>query len=279
MAKRQPTSDTCHNQPHDIVKVALNLTYMRENFFHAWYCIFTHEVVSVACNAKSVLEFLVAFRADEAEQRGYERAKRYLLGTHLAGAEREDAAGVFHDILVRLGPVVDRYPVWHPLISHQQDHATPETYPNDRCGFRGLDHTVYFAHGFISCPYMSGQEIISSVDNLPEHFAAEITAEILDASFYNSGTECVMVTCVWNQDLEPGGLIPKKTAVPLMIEKEAPAWRSSSLGETWETMRPYLLGEPHGSRSSLFVSQDTAMAMKRVYVAMLESGMFGPIRV
>jgi hypothetical protein len=43
-------------------------------------------------------------------------------------------------------------------------------------------------------------------------------------------------------------------------------------------MRPYLLGEPHGSRSSLFVGQDTALAMKKIYLAMCESGMFGPVK-
>jgi len=42
-------------------------------------------------------------------------------------------------------------------------------------------------------------------------------------------------------------------------------------------MRPYILGDPHGSRSSLFVSQDTALAMKKIYLAMIESGMYGPV--
>jgi hypothetical protein len=38
------------------------------------------------------------------------------------------------------------------------------------------------------------------------------------------------------------------------------------------------LGEPHGSRSSLFVSQETALAMKKIFLAMTDSGMFGPPR-
>jgi hypothetical protein len=44
-------------------------------------------------------------------------------------------------------------------------------------------------------------------------------------------------------------------------------------------MRPYLLGQPHGNRSSLFVTQDTALAIKKIYLAMVESGMFGPVKV
>ncbi|EEE37095.1 hypothetical protein RKLH11_931 [Rhodobacteraceae bacterium KLH11] len=40
-----------------------------------------------------------------------------------------------------------------------------------------------------------------------------------------------------------------------------------------------MLGEPHGSRSSLFVDQETALAMKKAYMAMVESGMFGPLKM
>ncbi|RWB97233.1 MAG: hypothetical protein EOQ56_22830 [Mesorhizobium sp.] len=55
-----------------------------------------------------------------------------------------------------------------------------------------------------------------------------------------------------------------------------PVWRWSSRAENWETMRPYLLGAPRGSRSSLFVNQETALAMKKICMSMAESGMFGP---
>jgi hypothetical protein len=44
-------------------------------------------------------------------------------------------------------------------------------------------------------------------------------------------------------------------------------------------MRPYLLGEPHGNRSSLFVSQDTAIALKKIYLSLVETGMFGPLKM
>jgi|TARA_Y100000815_G_C13298859_1_gene483801 hypothetical protein len=40
-----------------------------------------------------------------------------------------------------------------------------------------------------------------------------------------------------------------------------------------------MLGAPLGSRSSPFVSQDTAFAMKKIYMATAESGMFGPMKM
>ncbi len=50
-------------------------------------------------------------------------------------------------------------------------------------------------------------------------------------------------------------------------------------GETRETMCPYILGTPSGNRSSLFVNQETGQSLKKIYNALIDTGMFGPIRV
>jgi hypothetical protein len=44
-------------------------------------------------------------------------------------------------------------------------------------------------------------------------------------------------------------------------------------------MQPYLLGAPHGSRSSLFVTQETGQTIKKVWNLLINTGMFGPIKV
>jgi len=64
-----------------------------------------------------------------------------------------------------------------------------------------------------------------------------------------------------------------------MLQKEVPCWEWATLGETWETMRPYFLGSPHGSRSSLFVNQETALTMKKIWHLLINTGMFGSIKV
>ena len=51
------------------------------------------------------------------------------------------------------------------------------------------------------------------------------------------------------------------------------------LAEDREPMLPYFLGRPHGRRSSLFVNQGTGQAMKKVWNALINTGMFGPIKV
>lgn len=219
----------------------------------------------------------MAFRADEAASSGYERAKKYLIPVTFPPEVRARSEEFLLDVIDELGPVVEGYPTWHPLVS-KHDGRNPETHPSERTGYRGLDHTRYFAHGFITCPYGGAEDVIESAFGI-NHHCASITAVELDVPFYNEGAKPVLVKCEWSEPLMPGKLIPKKIAVPLMLEQELPCWRWASRAERWEVMRPYLLGEPHGSRSSLFVDQETALAMKRAYMAMVESGMFGPLKM
>jgi hypothetical protein len=220
----------------------------------------------------------MAFRADEAASGGYERAHGYLVSRRVSPERRAKAESVLLDIIDQCGPVVEAYPTWHPLVS-SHDVRQPETYPNERCGYTGLDHTIYFAHGFVTCPFHGCERIIESVENLSAHPSADITAEELDVEFYAEGTTPVLVRCEWSRILDIGKLVPKSLAVPLMLEQELPCWRWAERAEPWEAMRPYLLGVPHGSRSSLFVSQETALAMKNIYMAMVHSGMYGPLKM
>ena len=73
-------------------------------------------------------------------------------------------------------------------------------------------------------------------------------------------------------------MIAKSWAVPLILEHELPCWRCGRLAEVWETMRPHFLGCPHGSRSSLFVHQETGQVIRNIWNALIHTGMFGPIR-
>ena len=220
----------------------------------------------------------MAFRADEAERTGYERARRYLLSRHIEDHERSRSEDAFLDIIDRLGPVIDSYPYWHPLVAAYPDCLSPITTPRHECGYEGLDHTVYFAKGFVTCPYHDEHRVIDTVEKLPEHPLATITAERVGAPLYHSSTRPVVVCCEWKEPLPPDGMIPKSWAVPLILEQELLCWRSAKLAESWETMRPYFLGCPHGSRSSLFISQETGQVIKNIWNALIHTGMFGPIR-
>ena len=221
----------------------------------------------------------MAFRADEEAEAGRERARRTLvLSPGVEIAKRAAADRALENLIENHGPVVRAYPIWHPLVP-QLSPRTIITRPDERCGYAGLDHTVFFAHAFVSCPYGDGAKLIESVEALNRHTCARVTAERLDVPFYNPSTTAILVRCDWDDSFPEQHMVPKSLAVPLMIQEEMRMWPNAEVGERWETMRSFLLGDPHGARSSLFVTQDTAIAMKRVHVAMVESGMFGPLHM
>ncbi len=232
----------------------------------------------------------MAYRRNEAIEEGFERAAEYLIPKELTQREQQELKYYIDDVTVRLGPVVSSYPSWHPLVCNHSDN-NPITHPCKENGYRGLDHTIYFANGFLSCPYRAAnkaQKIINSVNKLHLNEAykryenvASIRAERVNKPLYNSETETdpVLVVCDWLKPMPIDKTIPKNIAVGLMLEAEVPCWRWSKYGETWENMRPYLMGEPCGKRSSMFLEQEAGKAMKKVYEAIIYSGMFGSLKV
>jgi hypothetical protein len=222
----------------------------------------------------------MAFRADEAAQRGYEQVLSYLVprAEYADESIRKESKTFLVELIDEIGPVVEAYPSWHPLVCNHKGRF-PETTPHERCGYQGLDHTRLFANGFITCPYSdaSVQKVIDSVNALPSNPAAHVTVDLLDVKLYHPETTAILVKCNWDRPLGKDGMIPLSIAIPLLLEREVPAWRFSEVAETWETMRSYFLGSPHGARSSLFVNQETGQAMKKIWNSLINTGMFGPI--
>ncbi|QNK65802.1 hypothetical protein [Variovorax sp. PAMC26660] len=224
----------------------------------------------------------MAFRADEAAQDGYDEVEDYFVN-RLQGLDEDQRTKSRHalrDIVDQIGPAINTYPTWHPLVWNHKNYRSPATTPSDRCGYQRLDHTRFFVNGFISCPYGDGaDEIIASVAALPRHPAARLTAEKLDVKFYSTEAKPVLIKCEWEKHVSPGETIPLAIAMPLILQKEVPCSEWSEVAETWESMRHYLLGSPRGARSSLFLSQDAGQAVKKIWEALIYTGMFGPIKV
>lgn len=222
----------------------------------------------------------MVFRADEAARIGFENVIDYLVprARDASVAERTLSREALVNILDECGSVVDAYPSWHPLVRNHDNHS-PQTIPNEACGYKGLDHTRYFANGFITCPYDDGQKVLDSVAALPDHLLAYITAERLDVQLYNSSATPILVRCNWTRPILANGMIPLAMAMPLLLEKEIPCWEWAEVAETWESMRPYFLGKPHGSRSSLFLSQESGQSIKKVWDSLIKTEIFGKIKI
>lgn len=220
----------------------------------------------------------MTFRANESSRSLFQDAQDYLIGRDFPADLRRDAQSQLEDLVQKYGPVVGDYPIWHPLVAACNTERQPWTDPNQNRAYLGLDHVVLFRDAFLVCPYGGSDRIIKSVEAMKDinHY---ILAEELDVKLYHPDATPVLVYHEWPKPLNNDGTIPKSIAVPLMLEFEIPHWRTSQVGETWETMRRYILGAPHGKSSSLFVNQETGTVMKNIWNSLIYTGMFGPIYV
>lgn len=223
----------------------------------------------------------LSFRAQEAAESNKESALRYFLSRlEVSPDERARSKEVLEDLIFELGPVIDRYPTWHPIVSDYPRIPGREYEDGaNRMRFPGIDHTVWMAHGFITCPYGDGQEVIDGVNKLCPSHIAHLTAERLDVKLYNADAQPILVRCNWERSLLEDGTIPLSIAAALLLSHEVPIWTRSEVAETWETMRGNFLGVPHGSRSSLFVNQETGQGLKKLWNTVIYTGMYGPIMV
>lgn len=220
----------------------------------------------------------MTFRADEDAESNRARAVRYLTG-QLPHQLRGAAESKVHQIIDQHGPVIDSYPIWHPFLAQETDMATRP----DSARYGDLDHTIFLCNGMITCPYESGDKITKAVHDigftgtgLP---CGDLCAEKLDVKLYSTEATAVLIWFDWSRfpALTGSERISQRAAVGLATEAIIKDWSDAQVGETWESMAPYLLGCPHGSRSSLFVNEATGSAIKKIFKAISDAGAFGPI--
>ena len=215
------------------------------------------------------------FRANDAAATNREEAIHFYTRGLKEAKDREEAAAYIDSLIENYGPVVKGYPSWHPFTSNPLDkdlhHFEPHSVPR---GFEGLDHSIYFRDAFLTAPYGGADRVIESVTSKgSKYLRAE---QVRDVPLYYDKTTPVLVICD-GLDKESDGTIAKRYALGLMLSEELPAWDRATCGESWERMRRYILGAPCGSRSSLFVNQDTGQALREVFNLLNRHELFGPV--
>ena len=220
------------------------------------------------------------FRQEESQLSGFAKAKSYLidrLGSEVSSAEKKQSLERLKQIEQKLGPLVEHYPMWHPIVSHYDNDHSPATLPTKENGYLGLDHTIYFRNGFITCPYVDPQKVLESVEQLPKKAVASIAAEIItDVHFYKKWAYPVLVTCKWNiRPIATDGFIDVSVAAPLMLEQLLRGWHESRYDESWEFMQSSILGQPHGATSSHFITRQTGTVLRKLYKDLVNTGMYG----
>ena len=217
------------------------------------------------------------FRIKESKVNGFENAANYLTNlpqNGLTDTEKKEARAYLMNLVRWIGPVVGSYPVWHPLVSSMRTRNRDATFPSHDCGYFGLDHVVLFAHGFITCPYTDGADVIESVVKLSKTKVAEIRAHKITTPLYAKGTTPVLIQCHWTSEMNPDLTIPSRVAVALMLKQKLANWESSEQSSPWEQVCYSLLGSPHGQLSSLFINRETGLKMRKVWQALVAAEAF-----
>lgn len=196
---------------------------------------------------------------------------------YLTKSLKDREAGILQVKLLieELGNAVDVYPDWHPILTtpprKRGEHVSGLS---QLATYEGIDHTVEFVKGFVTCPYSdkTADKLVEAVRSVPD-----LHAYRLDEPLYADTARPVVVMAL-NVHLEADGTIRSRDALAWFVQQAADEATRSEVAETWWNIRTNILGAPHGSRSSLFVNQHAGAHMRKILEAMNDSGMFGPIK-
>lgn len=190
-------------------------------------------------------------------------------------SDREAGRLQVEELIADLGNSTDSFPDWHPILTvpTQHEHRRVSSLSQVNA-YRGIDHTVGFVRGFVTCPYSSevADKLVEAVNAI-----RGLRAYRLKTSLYMDKTSPVVVEAI-NVELDADGTIKGRDVLAWFVRQTASEAFSSQVAETWWTLRSSLLGAPRGSRSSLFVSQHTGLHMRKILEAMNNSGMFGDVK-
>ncbi|ENM3886836.1 hypothetical protein AB5A74_003378, partial [Vibrio cholerae] len=177
-------------------------------------------------------------------------------------------------IISELGNSVEGYPDWHPILTTPPSDSKSYVHSiSELSAYEGIDHTVLFVKGFLTCPY--GEE---DADALVERInkIKGLRAERLKSHLYSDHAYPVVVKSL-HVEIEADGTIRSRDALAWCVQSLVRNARSAQVAETWWNIRSSILGTPHGSRSSLFVNQHTGGHMRKILDALNDSGIYGPI--
>ena len=196
---------------------------------------------------------------------------RYLT-RNLSDPEAGQAA--FEELLLELGNSVDVYPDWHPILTNPPQDGLRGASLQNLPAYKGMDHTVLFIKGFVTCPYdeAKADQLVNNVNAV-----TGLQAYHLDAVLYSDNAYPVVVQAV-DVVLEGDGTIRSRDALAWCVQEMVKDAHNAEVAETWWNIRTNLLGCPHGSRSSIIVNQHTGSHIRKILEAMNNSGMYGPIK-
>lgn len=189
----------------------------------------------------------------------------------------DPAAGrkAVEELIQELGNAVYAFPDWHPILTIPPVNTSYQvTSISQVDAYKLADHTAEFVRGFVTCPYSEkdADALVETVIALPGLHAYRLRVPLYADNAYP------VVVQAYEVELEADGTIRSRDALAWFVQQAVKYARRAEVAETWWNMRAYILGRPHGKRSSLFVNQHTGVHMRKILETLNSSGMFGPVK-
>lgn len=194
------------------------------------------------------------------------------LTSHLS--DKEAGKAEFEELIKVLGNSIEGFPFWHPILTLATDSDEVSCSLQNIEMYKGVDHTVEFVRGFVTCPYseVDADRLVESVNMHPD-----LDAYRLSTPLYSDDAFPVVVSAL-NLELDADGTIKSRDALYWYLKQLVKTAKNATVAEDWWSMRSYILGSPHGSRSSVLVNQYTGSNMRKILETLNNSGVFGPIK-
>lgn len=239
-------------------------------------------VFSTLC---SIYARIMAFRISDEIEQGLKRATQHLIDP-LPPSLRGDAKTALLKLVKQFGPVVDRYPAWHPFLAGYfhppyRSRWLPSTPQND-CGFVGLNNCIFLRDAIIlshngeicSMEKYFSSKTVSFINDWVSPYA-RVECLPVDAPLYSEKATTVAFICSWKDGVLKDGTIAPRNATALFLKAFCESATESTRPEEWKDILGYVIGGPCGNRSSLFVNQATGQGLKNLLLQLNKSGLFG----
>ncbi|MES1985899.1 MAG: hypothetical protein V4461_13190 [Pseudomonadota bacterium] len=212
------------------------------------------------------------FRAPTVANQQNAKAMEYLTKNL---SDPEAGRRLVEGLIQELGNSIKMFPDWHPILRAPSTDSSEHISSFSQLKvYKLADHTVEFVRGFVTCPYTDerADKLVDAVNQI-----SGLHAHRLNEPLYADNAHPVVVQA-YEVELEADGTIRSRDALAWFAQEAVRNARNAQVAETWWNMRAYILGRPHGSRSSLFVNQHTGVHMRKILEALNNSGMYGPVK-
>lgn len=184
----------------------------------------------------------------------------------LVPEEAEKAKTYLIELQKELGPVIEAYPTWHPLVRYD---GNPDRLIEDHV------HMIYFANGYVVTSKEKRWLTIfdCAVNHMPMMADAWVSLEEGDPSIKLFGyeTSFIVVKCHWMRKSLPDGTLPPSTAVTNALLTQLFPSLMFEMGKSWDSMSDEFFGLPHDKRDSAWLNKQTGDALKTLWETMLET--------